>query len=132
MNNREPQSIEDFREDLTRMNHRIQELERQLADAVNGKLPEDQRLDPDMIMVSSMVATRTGEPLVILRWFTSVAQFPPAQARDLALNLLDAAEAANTDAFLMGFVSQTLGGRPEDGAQILAGFRKFRAQQGGK
>jgi hypothetical protein len=126
-NMKEQQSIEEFRNDLRRMHARVQELERQLADAINGKLPEDARLDPDMIMVSSMVSAATGDPMVVLRWFTHVTQFAPDQARDLALNLLDAAEAAKSDAFLAGFMK---GHGPEAGAQLVAAFREYRAKGG--
>lgn len=108
------------------MRLRVQELERQLADAANGKLPEDARLEPDLIMVSSMVAAGTGDPMVMLRWFTHVAQLTPAQARDLALNLLDAAEAAKSDAFLMGFIGDR---DPVAGAQLVAAFREFRQRR---
>jgi hypothetical protein len=29
---------------------------------VNGKLPEEEKLDPDLISVSSIVSNKTGEP----------------------------------------------------------------------
>jgi len=125
------QSIEEFRNDLKRMSARTHELERQLANCANGKLPEDARLDPSMIMISSMVASLTGEPMVMLRWFTHVAQITADQARELAFDLIDVAEAAKSDAFLMQFMSK-LTGRPNAGMAVIAEFREFRWQQAGK
>src|SRR5262245_56846051 len=122
---KQEQSTEEFVNDLRRMHLRIAELEKQLADAMNGKLPEDQQVDPGMIMVSSMVSHRTLEPMIMLRWFTFVAQIAPEQARDLAFNLLDATEAAKSDAFLMRFTSK-ITNDPEAGARIVAAFRESR------
>jgi hypothetical protein len=125
---KQEQSQEEFRNDLKRMHLRVAELEKQLADAMNGKLPEDQHVDPSMIMVSSMVSSRTREPMVMLRWFTFVAQIGPEQACDLAFTLLDAVEAAKSDAFLMQFMSK-VSGDSEAGLQLVAEFRKFRQRQ---
>lgn len=125
---KERQSIDKFREDLRRMDAQVRQLQRQLADAVNGKLPEDARLDPEMIRVSSLVSASGHEPLIMLRWFTSVAQLTPDQARSLAFSLLDVAEAAKSDAFLMRFMAPT---NLEAGAQLVAAFREFRQHQGG-
>lgn len=126
---KQEQSSEEFVNDLTRMHKRVTELERQLADAMNGQLPDDQRVDPSMLMVSSMVSSRTLEPMIVLRWFTLVAQLGTDQARDLALSLLDATEAAKSDAFLMRFMSEAPGCGPEAGAHLVAQFRDFRATQ---
>lgn len=124
---KQEQSSEEFVNDLKRMHLRVAELERQLADAMNGKLPEDQQVEPSMLMVSSMVSARTQEPMVMLRWFTFVAQIGPDQARDLAFNLLDAAEAAKSDAFLMRFMSKNVR-NVEAGMHLVAAFREFRQQ----
>jgi len=121
--NQSNSNIENFREDLIRQQARIRELERQLADMANGQLPEDARLEPDLIMVSSMVASTTGEPMVMVRWFTHTAQLSLEQARDLALNLLDASEAAKSDAFMFRFMEPN--GR-EAGAMMVAAYRQFR------
>jgi len=92
-------------------------------------LTENQQVDPSMLMVNSMVSARTREPMIRLRWFTFVAQIGPEQAKELAFNSLDAAEAAQSDAFVMQFMSK-VAGDPEAGAQIVGQFRKFRRQAG--
>jgi hypothetical protein len=125
---KQEQSPEEFLNDLKRMHARVTELERQLADAMNGNLPEAQQVDPSMLMVSSMVSSRTREPMVMPCWFTFVAQIGPEQAHEMAFNLLEAAEAAKSDAFLMQFMSK-VAGDPEAGLQLVAAFREFRQQQ---
>ena len=115
--------INQLRDDLARQQRRIRELEKQLAEAINGKLPEDQHLDPDLISISSMVSSQTGAPMVMVRWFTHIAQLPVETARELALNLLDAAEASKADAFLSGFMSEK---GPEASAALIAAFRAYR------
>lgn len=127
---KQEQSIEEFRNDLKRMSARIHELECQLADCANGNLPEDARLDPSMMMISSMVASLTLEPFVMLRWFMHVAQITSEQARELAFNLLDAAEAAKSDAFLMQFICKSTDNL-EAGHQLVMAFREFRQQHAG-
>jgi len=61
------QSSEEFQNYLKRMHLRIAQLERQLADAMNGKLPEDQHVDPSMIMVSSRTRERLHHTLCQLK-----------------------------------------------------------------
>jgi hypothetical protein len=126
--NQKQKSIEQVHEDLHRQQARIRELERQLAELANGKLPEDAHLEPDLIFTGSIVSSTTGEPLVMLRWFTHVTQLSIAQARDLALSLLDAAEAAKSDAFLVSFMGA--GDKdPRAGAALVMAFREWREKR---
>lgn len=125
--------INQLRDDLNRQGRRIRELERQLADAINGKLPEAEALDPDLIWVESMVASQTGEPLVVLRWFTHYAQLDLAAAREIAFHLFEAIEGAQSDAFLADFARNSVGIKePEKVGQLIAEFRLFRQAEKGK
>lgn len=124
-------SINQLRDDLSRQQSRIRELEHQLADAANGKLPAQEQLDPDLIWTESIVSSSSGEPVVVLRWFTHLAQLNVEQARDLAFALLDTAEAAKSDAFLVSFGKETIGIKePENIGKLLLAFRQFRAEAG--
>lgn len=127
MQNQKQKSIQAIHEDLQRQQARIRELERQLAEMANGILPEDARLEPDLIQVNSIVSSTSGEPFVMLRWFTHVTQLSLEQAREIALNLLDAAEAARSDAFLMSFMGDR---DPQAGAMLVAAFREWREKGG--
>jgi hypothetical protein len=124
--------VNELRDDLNRMNRRVRELEEQLAKAINGKLPEDQHLDPDMISVQSMVASQTGEGMVLIRWFTHVSQLPISAARELAFNLLDAGEAAKSDAFMINFLKEKIGLKMEDLGGVIMDFRDYREKQNNK
>jgi hypothetical protein len=119
--------IDQLHDDLNRMQRRVRELERQLADAMIGKLPEAEHLDPNSIGVESMVSAQTGEPMVVLRWFTHLAQLNEAAAREIAFNLFEAIEAAKSDAFLFDFARVRVGMKePAAVAQLIAEFREFR------
>jgi hypothetical protein len=67
--------------------------------------------------------------MIMLRWFTFVAQISLEQARELAFELLDAIEAAKSDAFLMQYMRKAAG-FPEAGLPVVAAFREFRQQAG--
>jgi hypothetical protein len=74
-----------------------------------------------------------GEPFIQLTLNENViGQFTPAEARDFARTILEAAEAAETDAFLMQWVTQQVGAGPEQAAGLLADFRRYREELTGK
>jgi hypothetical protein len=123
---RHNQAVNQLRDDLERQRRRITELERQLAAALNGERPADEQLDPDSILVSSMVSAQTKEPLVVLRWFTHYAQLGERAARELAFNILSAVEAAKSDAFIIAFAAERIGLPDERAALLLDDFRAFR------
>lgn len=124
--------VNQLRDDLNRMSNRISELEKQLADAVNGKLPEDQVLDPDMITMQSIVSSQTGEPRILLRWFTHIAQLDAESARAHAFAILDCVEAAKSDAFLAKFFREKLEADDNLMGNVLMEFRNYRAEQEGR
>lgn len=123
------QSMNQILDDLQRQQRRIRKLERQLADCRNGKLPEDEHIDPELPRVESMVASKTGEPMVMIRWFTHIAHLPISAAREIAFNLLDAAEAAKGDAFLMKFGREKVGIKEmEKLGELIRAFRQYREE----
>lgn len=72
--------------------------------------------------IQSGFDTRTQEPCVqvLIEAAGWVVQMPPAKARELALDLLEAAEA---DGFMVGFVRHVVG------VTNLNEFRKYREEQ---
>lgn len=54
-----------------------------------------------------------------------------AAARQLALQILDAADAANSDAFLVGFFGDTLKADGDMQGAMLACFREYREKKAG-
>lgn len=117
--------INQLYDDLNRQGRRIRELERQLADSVNNKLPVAEHLDPDLIWVESMVSAQTGEPRIILRWFTHYTQLDVEQAREIAFNIFEAIEAAKSDSFISAY-GKRIGLEPQQVAGLIYEFRQFR------
>jgi hypothetical protein len=58
-----------------------------------------------------------------------MAQMSPSDARALALNLLECAEAAEGDAFLVTFLRKKVLANDKAIASILQDFRKWREQE---
>ena len=76
-------------------------------------------------MVSSGFGHRTQMPYVqvLIESADFMTQMPPSTARELAHNLLSAAEAAETDAFIIGFFREKV--RIDD-PRIMAILNEFR------
>lgn len=71
----------------------------------------------------------TKEPFVEIMVPEKRIRMSPENARDLALNLLQAAEAAYSDAFLTEFLVGVIDSTPAEAAVVLAEFRKWREQK---
>lgn len=80
----------------------------------------------DAIRVEGMVASQTREPAVMLRIGDVFRTMPVAEARQLALWLLSAAEAAEQDAFLIAFAAEEVDADPLFGVALLRQFREYR------
>jgi hypothetical protein len=80
------------------------------------------------ILVSSGYGGNTHMPFVQIESddIDRPIQISPEEARDLALNLLQAAEGAQTDAFLFEFAAKQLHASLEESASLLSHFRAFR------
>lgn len=89
-----------------------------------------------MINVTSGFGGNTRQPFVEINAekLKGPMQLSPEEARDLAANLLQAAEAAEQDAFIFEFHSAFIEGTPEAkrnfGASMLIEFRKWRDAHG--
>ena len=74
-----------------------------------------------------------GEPFVqLLLGMKIIGQMTPAEARDHAAAMLEAAEAAEQDAFMFDWVVNKVGSGPEQAAGLLQDFRAFRLERTGK
>ena len=85
------------------------------------------------ITVQSMVSYKTRKPMVSIYWPSTqdAAQMTPDEVRTFALSLLQSAEAAEQDAFLMDFATKKLGVDDAGGAQLVNEFREWRGQERG-
>lgn len=82
--------------------------------------------ETEVINVSSGYGANTKEPYVQILWGNKQLQMSPENARDLAMNLLQAAEAAYSDAYIFEFAKGFLKGGHELTAVMLGEFRKWR------
>lgn len=76
-----------------------------------------------LILVSSGFGSKARKPFVVIESedLDKPFQISPDDARKLAMNLLRAAEASDTDAFMVGFMKDSL-----DEQQIAALLYEFR------
>ncbi len=89
---------------------------------------ERQREPDTSVWVESLVSHRTGEPLVQIAWYDHTGQLDVASARQLAFQLLEAADAAISDAFLVKFLRER--DLPDEAAGVLLNeFRQYRIAQ---
>ncbi len=78
--------------------------------------------------VTSNFGHNTQKPfvMIVVGKHDFMVQISPAGARELAINLLQAAEAAEGDAFLISFLRRKVGANDEAVAGILEEFRNWR------
>lgn len=75
----------------------------------------------------------TGEPFIqLLLDEQIIAQLSPEMARDHARAILEAAEAAEQDAFIMAFAQKRIGLDFTQAGRLLMDFRAYRAELTGK
>ena len=84
-----------------------------------------------VIHVSTLVSAKTKEPKVDIvdeeaEWRV---QLTVAEARALALNILQAAEAAVTDGFVYDWVTKVIQAGDAEAGSVLNDFREYRKGQ---
>ncbi len=84
------------------------------------------------IGVASSYGAATKRPYVELTCDISPIQFSPAKAREIALLLLECADAAESDAVVIEFGRHVLDLDEQHAAQLLEQFRRFREFRRGK
>lgn len=75
--------------------------------------------------VQSIYGAETNEPYVNIKVLDVDIQVSPSKAREMALMLLESAEAAEQDAFLYQFASKNLGDK-DAAAMLIVLYRKER------
>jgi hypothetical protein len=88
---------------------------------------------PDDILWHQSGVNSAGEPFVqLLRGTDIIAQMTVTEARDHGMAMLEAAEAAESDAFIFQWAVQCGATDPATAAALLVDFRKYRAEVTGK
>jgi hypothetical protein len=94
--------------------------------------PEDKGFGDDTLWHQSGV-NRAGEPFIqLILGDKVIGQQSVEQARDHAHAMLEAAEAAEQDAFLVDWVKNNIGASEQGAARMLQEFRKWRMERTGK
>ena len=89
--------------------------------------PPDPSDDPRFDCVS-LYGALTDQPLIEVRWpVTLPAMITPAQARRMAMILLEVANASEMDAVVYRWMRGRLGISTEQCVQVMADFRQIRA-----
>jgi len=81
--------------------------------------------------VSSIYGYKNQKPYVNVEVSVSPMQMSPAKAREIALMLLECADAAESDAALIAFARDTIGLDDTRAGQLLSQFRQLREQRRG-
>jgi hypothetical protein len=88
---------------------------------------------PDDILWHQSGVNQKGEPFVqLLRGDKIIAQMSPEQARDHGRVIVEAAEAAEQDAFIFDWVKNKVGVGPAQASGLLQEFRQYRRERTGK
>jgi len=79
--------------------------------------------------VSSIYGYATQKPYVNIEVSMSPMQCSPAKAREMALMLLESADASESDSVLIGYAKDVLDLDDQRAAQLLNQFRQYREKQ---
>jgi hypothetical protein len=101
---------------VAQLEQRVRELEHLLKT----------HLRSDDLQMESGVSARTGEPFMHLRWGDQAGQFSPAQARDHAMRIIDAAAASEFDAALVQALTSEMRLGYEEAVRFLGIIREAR------
>lgn len=101
--------------------------------AVFKSITQDRRGMKGTFEVVSGYSSQRHEPFVEVAMDMSPVQMSPGKAREMGLMLLECAEAAESDAQIMGFAMGAMGLDRASAAKLLDLFRQAREQRrGGK
>lgn len=81
------------------------------------------------IEIESMVGRSAREPYVILTWGEERGRLTPTEARHHARRILEAAEAADQDAFMVHFLVDKVGLEFGGALTTLYEFRQWRSKR---
>ena len=88
---------------------------------------------PDNVLWHQSGVNQKGEPFVqLIRGTEVIVQMDVQQAREHAQAVLESAEAAEQDAFIVDWVKTHVGAGDEQAVGLLMDFRRYRAERTGK
>lgn len=81
-----------------------------------------------LILCESLFGAETRKPIVQMSNAGDRIQMSPAEARDLALNLLECAEAAEMDAMVFNWMTTQIKATEQQALKVLLDFRGLRGE----
>lgn len=78
------------------------------------------------IWIETLVSQATGEPRVQIAWYDHSAQMTPEETRAFALQIMEAADAATSDAYLVHWLAEKVQMDKQGQAMLLNEFREYR------
>lgn len=94
---------------------------------------DEQQSVPGEVLWHQSGINPKGQPFVqLLLGMRIIGQMTPEEARDHGRAMLEAAEAAEQDAFMFDWVTHQVGAGPQQAAGLLVDFRRYRAERTGK
>jgi hypothetical protein len=106
------------------------EMWRRVGQAVMNQIV-DQGSRSGEFSVSSIYGYASKKPYVNVEVSVSPMQMSPGKAREVALMLLEAADAAESDAVMIGYARDVLGLGEAESAKLLNQLRQYRDKQRG-
>ncbi len=82
----------------------------------------------NVIHIESIVSGADGRPYVTLEWGTQSGQLTPNEARMHAMSLMEATDAAESDALIVKFLREKVGASDSAVVGVLSEFREYRTQ----
>lgn len=89
-------------------------------------MKDDDGIKSKKFLVSSGFGILQHKPFVQIVWGSETGQLSPKEARNIALMLLECADAAVSDAFVFEWGSRKINLNEEQAGTILVDFRMFR------
>ena len=97
------------------------------------KTPDEEKIPNNNVLWHQSGINAKGEPFVqLIRGREVIAQMSVDEARDHGNTIIEAAEAAETDAFIFDWVCNVVGSGPQEAVGLLVDFRKYRVERTGK
>lgn len=81
------------------------------------------------LWASSGYGANTRQPFVTIHWKDVVQQLSPEKAREFAMSILEAAEAAEQDAFMFEFTQKACDFDDQAAAALLNEYRLWREKR---
>jgi hypothetical protein len=86
--------------------------------------------EENMLCVESLISQRDQKPYIQIQFKEQSIQLPVQDAREHALYILEACEAAELDAILLSYLQKSVGFPLTQAVEVVRNFRSYRTGSG--